>query len=181
METLARTDITQTTSDRMHNLVLNGLFPPEWVGSLCAGLSARRISVERGYARQIQRGQWESLFVVRAMDSRMDLASLDYRALALVPKEAQGARNYPSINAYSLEERPDSLLLQLKANDELGLLGRLLSGFSFMMLFAHEMQIETVGTQAEDTFVLRGFGGAAPASDKILRLRLTLEQMKQGS
>ncbi len=160
-------------------LQLGGGLPPEWVGSLCSGLSAKRINVESGYARQVQRGNWESLFVVRPMSPEIDAASIDYRAMALAPKVVLAGRTLPLINSFQLDQNDDSLFLTIRANDELGLLARLLSGFSFLMLFAHEMKIETVGVEAQDTFVLRGFGGAAPTPDKSERLHQTLRQMSE--
>lgn len=156
---------------------LGGGLPPEWVGSLCSGLSSRKISVERGYARQVQRGSWESLFVVRPMSQDVDAASIDYRGMALAPKVVQADRTLPTIQSFQLEENADSLFLSIRAEDQLGFLARLLSGFSFLMLFAHEMKIETVGVEAQDTFVLRGFGGAAPTPDKSERLLSSLKQM----
>lgn len=177
METMAPGNTITPQTGGTFALQLGGGLPPEWVGSLCTGLSAKQISVERGYARQIQRGTWESLFVVRPTASGIDTSSIDYRAMALAPKVVQPDRSLPSINSFQLDKNEDSLFLSIRANDELGFLARMLSGFSFMMLFAHEMKIETVGVEAQDTFVLRGFGGAAPTPDKYDRLFLTLQEM----
>lgn len=160
-----------------YSIQLNGMLPPEWVGSMCAGLSARRISVESGFARQVSRGNWQSSFIVRPLDATTDVASVNYRSMALAPKAPLGNRNHPGIRSFHLEQTPDALKVSLRAADKLGLLSGLLSSFSFLTLFAHEMKIETVQDEARDMFVLRGFAGSVPTPDKCERLLAMLQVM----
>jgi hypothetical protein len=162
--------------DGCSRLELAGGFPPEWAGSLCARLSARRINVERGFARQVQHGRWEAQLVLRPLDAGVDLQRVNYRDLAFAPKQATaGAR--PRLSSFTLEDRIDSLKLSIRAPDELGFLGRLLGSFSFLMLFVHEMEIQTVGSEAQDVFVLKGIGGSAPRERERARLRAMLQGM----
>lgn len=160
-------------------LELSGSFPPEWAGSLCAGLSARRISVERGFAKQVRRGTWESLFVLRPMDPGIKMEQVNYRAIAMLPKR-QKAEAKPKISSFKLETKGGALSVSIRAPDELGLLGRLLGSFSFLMLFVHEMQFQTVGREAQDLFVLRGLAGMAPSEEACARLAASLQAMSGG-
>lgn len=156
-----------------HALELRGTFPPYWVGSLCARLAERRIDVVRGFARQVQPGEWQASFVLRALDPSIDLQLVDYRELALA-KGAALITVKPGIRAFQLEDRGDCLAVSIRAADEVGLLGRLLGVFLFQMLYASELQIETVGGEARDTFVLRGFAGKAPGPEARARLEARL-------
>jgi hypothetical protein len=170
----------QQQPDGRFRLDLHGTFPPEWTGCLCARLSARRIDVERGFARQVQRGQWESMFELRPLDDGIDPARIDYRALALAHKEPRAAGR-ANITSFTLEDRNDSIRVAIRAPDELGLLGRLLGAFSYLMLFVHDMQIETVGSEAQDVFVLKGLAGMAPGFELRERLRASLEAMTRSA
>ena len=166
--------------DGTFNLELGGAFPPEWVGALCAGLSVRRINVERAFAKQVQRGAWDSMFVLRPFDASTRMEQVNYRELALAPKKQAVAMGRPVISSFKMENQGDSVSVSIRAPDELGLLGRLLGSFSFLMLFVHEMRIQTVGREAQDTFVLKGLAGMAPGDDTRARLLAALQAMSTG-
>lgn len=157
-------------------LALRGDFPPDWAGAFCTGLSSCRINVERAWARQVQRGRWESAFVLRPLDQTVDLLRLDYRAMALASGK-RAVRTRPRVSSFTLDDRRDSIRVSIRAADELGLLGSLLGSFSFLMLFVHEMTIETVGAEARDTFVLKGLAGIAPGAVERSRLMASLREM----
>lgn len=163
-----------------YTLALNGAFHPEWAASLCAGLGARRISVERGYARQVQRGIWESSFELRPLDPSVELRAIDYAALARAPRDrSAGVR--PSLTGFELAHDGGALVVTLRGRDEVGFLAGLLGIFSFQMLFVHEMEVGTAGGEVRDRFVLRGFAGTAPGPKERSRLLAALESLAAGA
>ncbi|HUP92510.1 MAG TPA: hypothetical protein VM074_09715 [Solimonas sp.] len=165
--------------DGTYTLELSGSFPPEWMGSICTHLGARGISVESGFARQVERGGWESKFVLRPLAPGIDMAQVNYRALAMVAKRPGPAARL-QIKSFEVVDQGDSLTVSIRAGDELGLLGRLLGAFTFLMLFVHEMRIETVGREAHDVFVLKGLAWMTPSEASRQRLVASLQAMSGG-
>jgi hypothetical protein len=137
-----------------HRLELAGEFDhPHWLAFLCAGLSAQRFSVVSGRGRRDGR-TWTADFEV-----------VGDGPLLSDPVELAGRRPVtrdpaaPVLTSYALSRRADGLLrVELRAPDELGFLGRLLSRVSVLTLLPVELDIATVGGSVQDTIVLGGIG-----------------------
>lgn len=158
------------------SLQLGGLFAPDWVGGLCWRLSQRRIDVERGYARQVQRGVWEAMFTVRPLIPGLDLAQIDFLEMANAPKPP-GPSIRPGIRSFKLTDNSDSVAVSIRAADQLGLLAQLLSVFSLQMLFVHDMKIETAIGEAHDVFSLKALAGRPPSLESRRLLKAALQAM----
>ncbi len=164
-----------------YNLVIKGRFQPNWTGNLSSGLSKYRINIIRGNARKTKTF-WSAEFEIMPARFATDPKSIDYIALAL-----NGADTEPS-QRISLDEftlgKPDSnegaLCLEIKAADQLGFLGNLLSQLAFYSLFPEEMIIETENGRISDRFWIKGVGSATPSETSINTLKQKLESIVAG-
>ena len=88
----------------------------------------------------------------------------------------------PLLNRWSVSRCADALLeVQLSANDEIGLLGRLLSRIAVLTLLPVEVQLRTAGGVADDRLVLGGVGGAIPSAEVEQSLRALLGGLERAA
>jgi hypothetical protein len=160
----------------LHRVEVRGAFShPHWLAFLCAGLSARGVSVVSGSATKHGPMQWEAQFTVEGPVDGVDVLAL----AAMRPVTRDPAA--PVLREYVLTRRADAQLeLRIEAPDSLGFLGRLLSRISLLTLLPSEVEIATVNGAISDRFVLGGIGTAAPSEQVLVSLKEMLEPMLAG-
>jgi hypothetical protein len=143
---------------------LAGVLHAGWAGRLAAALAARHVSVIRGRAMRRSGHFWEAELLLEPLDRSLDLAALDYLALARdgrAPADAESANL--TLDAFSLTRTDHDLEVDVEAVDGLGFLDRILRVFAFYSLFPLELHIETKGRKVRDRFHLQGVGGGTPS------------------
>jgi hypothetical protein len=163
-ERIRGADLSPWTRELFH-LRLWGRFPAGWAGALSLGLSDRRITIVRGFARKLVQGHWIAEFELQPTADAPDLRGLDFVELALAAPEP-GPRAPLSLHSHFVDRSPDRggmLFLEVRGEDRVGFLGSLLEGLAAASLSAEEMRIETQGGVAFDRLHLRGLTGQLPS------------------
>jgi hypothetical protein len=165
-----------------YSLRLEGAFADGWCGRLSLGLSQRRLSVVRGFARRIDGGGWVSELHLHAQDGLADPRTMDVLALASAPA-ATGPPVPITLDGYYVDGSPESgpyVFLEVRGPDRVGFLGSLLERLRDVWLFPEQMSVETWAGQARDTFYLRpARPGARLRSEEAAReLALMLEPLR---
>lgn len=160
-------------SDGSFRVRLSGSFGQGWLASLCCGLAARRISIERAHAMRTRNLSWIAEFTALELEGADDPDRVPYLALAATPValDAQPLR----LGSYRVEPCFDGTLkVSIEARDTLGLLGTLLDKLASLGLYPIEMHIETTPSDvACDALWLSTADGGTPSSE----LTRDLEQM----
>ncbi len=167
-------EIRRTHGDAF-NVEIWGRFPPTWAGHFSSGLSENRISIIRGAARKVN-VFWHAEFEVIPARFAPDPKGIDFLELALSDNDTAPQRII--IDEFTLAKpngENGALLLEVKASDQLGFLGGLLSHLAFCSVFPEEMVIETDNGRISDRFWLRGFGGITPSESAAANLKKKLE------
>ncbi len=153
-------------------LHLSGSLHPAWAGRLAAGLAARHVSVVRATAR---RGsiRWTAEIEIRVADGAGEPSAIDFVALM---KEHRGAA--PSgpvaIGSWRVQPTRSDVEVEIRAEDSVGFLGRVLLVVAELGLFPRAMRVETVGVAVRDVFLLQGLGGERPPDAVVALLRRRL-------
>ena len=167
---------------KRYRLRLGGLFKTGWLAALCSGLARRNLSIHTAHARLAHDGSWIAELTVIPLDSTVDVMGLPY--LSMAQNDEQTECDEALLDAYTLVETSDhggTLLLELRAKDTVGLLGKLLKLGRKAGLYVIEMHIETHDEQAKDSLWL-SIDGAGPLDaarttlDALLRARLRASQ-----
>lgn len=160
-QTPAWSEVTKLSDDSFR-VRLGGSFGQGWLASLCCGLAAQRINIERAHAMRTRNLSWIAEFTAVALPGAADPDSVPYLALATSPISpyAKPMR----LTEYALESCYDGTLkLALEAQDSLGLLGAVLEKLAALGLYPVEMHIETQTARAEDTLWLCTADGGMPS------------------
>lgn len=171
-------EITPWTQDLLH-LRIWGRFPVGWAGALSIGLSQKRLTIVRGFARRVVHGHWVGELQLRSLPGAPPVEDTDFVELALVEPE-RAARAPIHVYSYYIDRSPDRggmLFLEVRGEDRVGFLGSLLEGLSALSLTPEELRIETEGRIAFDRFQLRCSGGQLPSEET----RLALSRWLDGS
>ncbi len=146
-------------------VALWGELPVGWAGRLAAGLADAGVDIRRGGAKCNDARHWLAEFTL-SLHGVLDLSSLDYLGLC---RDESVARSSEDLKLYhfDLARTHDgaALELTLRAPDQLGFLGNLLSHLAFFSLFPESMSVATVNGVALDVFSLRALGGAPPSAN----------------
>ncbi|PLX79750.1 MAG: hypothetical protein C0616_10405 [Desulfuromonas sp.] len=160
----------------LYRLGVTGQFTPGWLARLSAGLSGQQVSIVRGHARRVRAAQWEADFEIE-MDPRAgDPRDLDYLSFL---RETQAIPESDDLKLSDCQFRPaesggSGVWVEVQGADKIGFLKKVLKCFALFSLFPCELEIDTVGSDARDRFLLRGIAGAAPSGDAINGLREVL-------
>ena len=153
-----------------------GRFHSNWVSSLSSGLSGNHINVISGSAKKVK-NLWQAEFEIKATRSHINLSRIDYLSLAQSRLDSAAPADI-SLDEFVLDDdlrkHGGALYLEVKAKDQLGFLGALLSRCAFYTLFPEAMIIETVNGKIFDRFWIKGMAGQAPSdmARKMLRQKL---------
>jgi hypothetical protein len=152
-------------SARDYELKLWGRLPPDWLGSLSAGLCQTGISIVSGNAKKEQ-GAWQAKFKFTANSGTTDVTRIDYLSLAM---DNLGGGRVADIFLEDfvldadLEKHDGALYLEVGARDQLGFLGAVINRCAFYALFPETMVIDTVDGKVRDRFWIKGLGGQTPS------------------
>jgi hypothetical protein len=174
-------EVTPWARDLFH-LRIWGRFPAGWVGALSLGLSQRRLTIVRGFARKMVQGHWIAELQLRPMPGAPEVGTVDFIELALGDPEP-GRRAPLALHSHYIDRSPDRggmLFLEVRGEDCVGFLGSLLEGLAAVSLSPEEMRIETQGDIAFDRFQLRGMSGQLPSEEMRLALGRWLEGLIRG-
>lgn len=174
-QTPAWSEVTKLSDDSFR-VRLGGSFGPGWLASLCCGLAAQRINIERAHAMRTRNLSWIAEFTAVALPGAPDPDTVHYLSLATSPISPYGKAM--RLDSYALETCYDGTLkLSLEAQDSLGLLGVVLEKLAALGLYPAEMHIETQTARAEDTLWLCTADGGTPSD----ALRDSLERALEGA
>jgi hypothetical protein len=170
-QTPAWSEVTKLSEDSFR-VRLGGSFGQGWLASLCRGLAAQNISIERAHAMRTRNLSWIAEFTARSLAGAPLPESVPYLMLAASPVAHEGQPL--SLDRYELESCYDGTLkLSFEAQDALGLLGTLLEKLAALGLYPVEMHIETQTQRALDMLWLSTADGGAPGD----LLRAALERV----
>jgi hypothetical protein len=161
---------------RRHSLHLSGSLAAGWAGQLAAGLAARNISVVRATARRSST-RWTAEIAFDVLDGGVEPSAIDF--IALMHEHASGSRPAEPVKltSYRIVPTRRDVTVELRAEDAVGFLGRILRVFAEVGLFPHEMRVETLGGEVRDTFRLQRVSGEAPAEETVATLRARLARL----
>jgi hypothetical protein len=158
-------------------LKLWGRFHSNWISSLSSGLSGNHINIISGSAEKAK-NLWQAEFEITATRSFTSLNRIDYLSLAQSRLDSAAPADI-SLDEFVLDDdlgkHAGALYLEIKAKDQLGFLGVLLSRCAFYTLFPEAMIIETVDGKIFDRFWIKGMAGRAPSDTATKMLRQKLE------
>jgi hypothetical protein len=159
-------------------LHLSGSLHAAWAGRLAAGLGARHIGVVRATAR-------------RGADRWTAEIELDVPAGAEAPSVVEvvalmrehvdpGRSGAVRLTGCRVTPTRRDVRVELRARDALGFLGNVLLVFAELGLHPRAMEVETVGAEVRDLFLLQDLAGGAPSVPVVAALRRRLEGLVHG-
>ena len=160
-------------STNLYRLSVRGCFTPGWLARLSAGLSDHKVSILCGGGRQIYGSYWEAGFEIKMAAFTDDPRKLDFRSFV----EARTSVRYDEsfeLREFSIEQPEDphqAVWVVVKGADKIGFLRNILKVFAFYSLFPSEIEIETIGANACDRFLLHSVGGTAPSANALQGVR----------
>jgi hypothetical protein len=157
---------------RRYALHLSGSLHYAWAGRLAAGLAARHISIVRATA---MRGEtrWTADIDFDALQDEMEPSALDFIALMREQRPLQGAERLALASCRVTRTRSDAEV-EIRGEDAVGLLGRILLLFAELGLFPRAMRVETRGAAVRDVFLLQNLWGQPPPEELVAVLRTQL-------
>jgi hypothetical protein len=155
-------------------LLLSGSLHPGWAGRLAAGLAARHISVVRATARRASTA-WAAEIELDVLDPSLEPSAIDFIALMAAHETDRGPAPDVRLASYRLERTRRDVEIEIRAEDSVGFLGRVLRVFASFGLFPHEMEVETLGSEVRDVFRLQSAAGQAPPEGIVAALERRLE------
>ena len=160
-----------------YELKLWGRLPPDWIGSLSAGLCQTGMSIVSGNARKEQ-SVWQAVFRFTANGGTTDVTRINYLSLAMDNLGGGRAADIfldDFVLDGDLERYDGALYLEVSASNELGFLGAVINHCAFYALFPETMMIDTIDGKVSDRFWIKGLGGQTPSDRAIDLLRQNLE------
>lgn len=158
---------------RRHTLHLSGSLHVAWAGRLAAGLAARHISVVRATARRGST-RWTAEIELDVADGAVEPSAIDFIALMREHHDPASAGAIELAGFRVTRTRRD-VEVQIRGEDAVGLLGRILLVFAELGLFPRAMRVETVGTAVRDVFLLQDVVGEPPPQGVVAALTRRLE------
>jgi hypothetical protein len=154
-------------------LHLSGSLHAAWAGRLAAGLGARHIGVVRATARRGST-RWTAEIELDVPDGAPAPSVVDVVALMREHVDPSGGGAIALTGCRVTPTRRD-VRVELRAEDSVGFLGRVLLVFAELGLFPRAMEVETVGAEVRDVFLLQNLAGEAPPVPAVAALRRRLE------
>lgn len=158
-----------------YDLRMWGKMPLGWVANLTGGMAGTGISIQRGTVQKIDSLAWQAGFEMIPLSLDAVPESIDF--LGLVSRSTGAAAAGFSLDSFSVREPAgprEPLYLEVRAADQRGFLGALLSRLAFFSLFPEEMSIETRDNRIYDRFWLKSPGGQSPSVEVAAILRKAL-------
>jgi hypothetical protein len=162
------------TGARRHTLQLSGSLHAGWAGRLAAGLAARHVNVVRATARR-NATRWTAEIVLDVLDRSVEPSAIDF--LALMHDPAPDGEACVTLASHRVVRTRRDVLVELRATDAVGFLGRVLRVFAALGLYPHEMRVETLGPEVRDRFRLQSATGAVPPEGIVAALRARLDAL----
>ncbi len=159
-------------SGRRSTLHLSGSLHPAWAGRLAAGLAARGVSVVRASARRGST-RWTAEIEIQVLDGQVEPTAIDFVALMKEHRDPASAGPV-TLGACRVQPTRTDVEVELRAEDSVGFLGRVLLVFAELGLFPRAMRVETLGAAVRDVFLLQGIGGERPPEGVLALLRRRL-------
>lgn len=164
------------TGARRHTLHLSGSLHAGWAGRLAAGLAARHVTVVRASARRSST-RWTAEIVFDLLDPDAEASAIDFLALLAEPAPPADGGAPPRLSDARVVRTRRDVLVELRGEDEVGFLGKVLLAFAELGLFPHDMRVETLGSEIRDVFRLQSATGEAPAEGVAAALRARLARL----
>jgi hypothetical protein len=158
---------------RRYMLHLSGSLHFAWAGRLAAGLAARHISVVRATARRGST-RWTAEIELDVLDGALEPSAIDFIALMREHPDPASAGGIELANCRVARTRRD-VEVEIRGEDAVGLLGRVLLIFAELGLFPRAMRVETAGSAVRDVFLLQDLAGEPPPDAVVAVLRTRLE------
>ncbi len=158
-----------------HALHLSGSLHPAWAGRLAAGLGARHVGVVRATARR-EATRWTAEIELDVPSGAPVPSVVDVVAL-MREHVAPAAARRVALSAFRLAPTRRDLRAELRGRDAVGFLGHVLHVFEDLGLFPHAMEVETVGGEVRDVFLLQDLAGGPPSVPAAAALRRRLERL----
>jgi len=156
-----------------YTLHLSGSLHFAWAGRLAAGLAARHISVVRATARRGSK-RWTAEIELDVLDGAVEPSAIDFIALMREHPAPGGAGGIELASCRVTPTRRD-VEVEIRGEDAVGLLGRILLIFSELGLFPRAMRVETSDSAVRDVFLLQNLAGEPPPDAVVAVLRTRLE------
>jgi hypothetical protein len=158
-----------------HALHLSGSLHAAWAGRLAAGLGARHIGVVRATAR---RGSTRWTAEIELDVPRGAPAPSVVDVVALMREHVDPARaGAIALAGCRVTPTRRDVRVEIRADDAVGFLGSVLLVFAELGLFPRAMEVETVGSEIRDVFLLQNLAGEAPPVPVVAALRRRLEAL----
>jgi hypothetical protein len=158
---------------RRYTLHLSGSLHAAWAGRLAAGLAARHIGVVRATARRGST-RWTAEIDLDVLEGGVEPSAIDFLSLM---REHPAPANTGVIPLASFRVQPTrtDVEVEIRGEDAVGLLGRILLVFAELGLFPRAMRVDTFGSAVRDVFLLQTLAGEPPSGALIAALRARLE------
>ncbi len=157
---------------RRSTLHLSGSLHPAWAGRLAAGLGARGVSVVRASARRGST-RWTAEIEIQVLDGAVEPSAIDFVALMKEQRDLASAGPV-ALSSWRVQPTRTDVEVEIRAEDSVGFLGRVLLVFAQLGLFPRAMRVETLGAAVRDVFLLQGIGGERPPDGVVSLLRRRL-------
>ncbi len=154
-------------------LHLSGSLHFAWAGRLAAGLAARHISVVRAAARRGST-RWTAEIDMDVLDGGVEPSAIDFLALLREHPDPASAAEL-RLASFRVERTRRDVEVQIRGEDAVGLLARVLLVFAEFGLHPRAMRVETVGSAVRDVFLLQDHAGEPPPDGVVAALTRRLE------
>ncbi len=160
---------------RRYTLHLSGSLQFAWARRLAAGLAARHISVVRATARRGST-RWTAEIDIDVLDGAVEPSAIDFLALLREhPDPASGA--VIQLASFRVARTHRDVQVEIRGEDAVGLLARVLLVFAELGLYPRAMRVETIGSAVRDVFLLQNPAGELPEHEVIAALTRRLEAL----
>ncbi len=156
-----------------YTLHLSGSLHHAWAGRLAAGLGARHVSVVRATARRGST-RWTAEIDVDVPAGVPAPSAVDFVALMKEHRDPSSAEPI-ALAGWRVQATRTDVEVEIRGEDAVGLLGRILLVFAELGLFPRAMRVDTFGSAVRDVFLLQTLAGEAPSGATIAALRARLD------
>ncbi|HET7824479.1 MAG TPA: hypothetical protein VFK90_04065 [Anaeromyxobacter sp.] len=160
---------------RRYTLHLSGSLHAAWAGRLAAGLAARHISVVRATARRGST-RWTAEIDLDVLDGAVEPSAIDFLSLLREHLPPEDAAAIP-LASFRVQPTRTDVEVEIRGEDAVGLLGRILRVFGELGLYPRAMRVDTFGSAVRDVFLLQTLAGEPPSGATIAALRARLEKL----